>query len=167
MGMDLKALFAAQEPEVDAFIRRRIGSRVDSADLTQETFVRIARIAKEQAVENPRGFLFTVAANLVRDHLRRRVRRDFLDAGPPSEDIACPAPSPEDHMCESEQQHILRKAIDQLPGKTRAIFLLYHAEELSYREIADRLEVSPRTVEYHLRQALLHCREFARRAGLI
>jgi RNA polymerase sigma-70 factor (ECF subfamily) len=62
---------------------------------------------------------------------------------------------------------MLRQAIESLPERTREIFLLYHIEGRSYREIAETLELSPRTVEYRLRQALGHCREYARRTGEI
>ena len=166
MGIDLKSLFVAHEREIGAFVRRRIGNASDAADIAQEAFLRLARLRDAKAVEDPRGFLFTIAANLTRDHLRRVIRRRPAEAGPPQEDLVCPLATPEEQLCSQQQQNVLRAAIDQLPDKTRTIFLLYHVEDCSYREIADRLGISPRTVEYHLRQAIIQCREHARQAGI-
>jgi RNA polymerase sigma-70 factor (ECF subfamily) len=52
----------------------------------------------------------------------------------------------------------LQQAINSLPKKTKEVFLLYRADELTYKQIAVQLAISERTVEYHLRQALIHCR---------
>ena len=54
----------------------------------------------------------------------------------------------------------MHEAIQALPEATRHIFLLYHVDECSYREIGERLQVSPRSVEYQLRRALIDCRAF-------
>lgn len=167
MGMDLKSLFVAHEREVGAFLRRRVGGAADAADLSQEAFLRLAGLRRSEAVEDPRGFLFTVAANLARDHLRRFVRRQRVEAGPVDETLVCPSANPEEALGARQERCVLRDAIDRLPERTRQIFLLYHIEGYSYREIAERMELSPRTVEYHLRQALDHCRKHARRAGAL
>lgn len=60
---------------------------------------------------------------------------------------------------------MLEQAIEALPPGTRAAFLLYRAGDRSYCDIATLLDISPRTVEYHIRQALIHCRRHARVAG--
>lgn len=167
MGIDLKSLFVAHEREVGAFLRRRVGATADAADLSQEAFLRLARLRRSDAIEDPRAFLFTVAANLARDHLRRFVRRQRVEVGPVDETLVCPSPTPEVALGTRQQQRLLREAIDDLSERTREVFLLYHVEGHSYREIAERLGMSPRTVEYHLREALGRCRERAREAGAL
>lgn len=54
----------------------------------------------------------------------------------------------------------MQDAILALPDATRRIFLLYHVDECSYREIGERLSISPRSVEYQLRRALIDCRTY-------
>jgi RNA polymerase sigma-70 factor (ECF subfamily) len=59
-----------------------------------------------------------------------------------------------------QQEQLMQDAILALPEATRQIFLLYHVDELSYREIGERLSITPRSVEYQLRRALIECRAF-------
>ncbi|MNP74893.1 RNA polymerase sigma factor [compost metagenome] len=57
----------------------------------------------------------------------------------------------------------MQAAIESLPEATRHIFLLYHVDGCSYREIGERMNITPRSVEYQLRRALLDCRAFIKR----
>lgn len=47
-------------------------------------------------------------------------------------------------------------AIAGLPDRTRTIFLLHRADDLTYRQIARRLGVTLWTVEYHMKRAIVH-----------
>jgi|AGTN01.3.fsa_nt_gi RNA polymerase sigma factor, sigma-70 family len=161
----LASLFAAHRHRLETFVARRTRDPETAADLTQETFLRMARMRDGDKVEDPSRFLFAVAANLVRDHHRQTARRVPIADGESGEDQACDLPGAEQTLAAREDMAALRAAIGSLPPKTRAVFLLYRVEALSYREIGERLDISPRTVEYHLRQALAHCRAALRRAA--
>lgn len=163
MSVDLKSLFADHGREVDAFLRRRLEDPAAAADLTQEAFLRLARLPKGERIEDPKRFLFTVAANLARDHIRRLVsRRAVMAQSDGSEDAASTEALPDAALIAREEEALLHAAIQALPARTRAVFLLFHVENRSYREIAAALGISPRTVEYHLRQALALCRDYVR-----
>lgn len=163
MSVDLKSLFTDHGNEVDAFLRRRVDDPSTAADLTQEAFLRLARLPRSERIEDPRRFLFTVAANLARDHIRRLITRRSVIAETDGEaDAVCTAALPDNALIAREEEALLREAIDALPDRTRAVFLLFHVENRSYREIGAALGISPRTVEYHLRQALAQCREYVR-----
>ncbi|MDD4514202.1 RNA polymerase sigma-70 factor [Massilibacteroides sp.] len=58
-----------------------------------------------------------------------------------------------------EVQVLLRKAIGELPEKTRAIFLLSREDEKSYKEIAEITGLSVKSVEFHISKALTHLRQ--------
>ena len=58
-----------------------------------------------------------------------------------------------------EIQNILMRAITNLPEKSRVAFMMNRFEELTYHEIADRLNISVKTVESHMGRALRLLRE--------
>ena len=153
-------LFAEQKKALEAFVTRRTGSAQVAADLTQESFLRLARLDSGEKIDNLPAFLFTIASNLVRDHQRQAIRRERVEAGEPSEDLPCSSPSAVDQLSAIQEQTLMHDAIAALPEATRNIFLLYHVDECSYREIAERLAISPRSVEYQLRRALIDCRAY-------
>jgi RNA polymerase sigma-70 factor (ECF subfamily) len=67
--------------------------------------------------------------------------------------------SGEDHLLGSELEQAVRAAIDSLPDKCREVFRLSREHGLKYVEIASTLEVSVKTVEKRMGQALAELRE--------
>jgi RNA polymerase sigma-70 factor (ECF subfamily) len=53
-----------------------------------------------------------------------------------------------------EIRRIMKETLQSLPGKTRQIFLLSRYEGLSYKEIADKMNLSTKSVEFHISKAL-------------
>nr|WP_303627153.1 sigma-70 family RNA polymerase sigma factor [Pseudomonas sp. S12(2018)] len=153
-------MFAEQKNALQAFVARRTGSAQVAADLTQESFLRLARLPPDKQIDNLPAFLFTIASNLVRDHQRQMIRRERLDGGEPSDELPCASPGADEQLAAQQEQALMHDAIQALPEATRHIFLLYHVDECTYREIGARLNVTPRSVEYQLRRALIECRAY-------
>lgn len=65
----------------------------------------------------------------------------------------------EDHTENTVLKDTLMLAISELPEKTRAVFMMSKLDGLSYKEIADELEISPKTVENQMGRAFRHLRE--------
>lgn len=61
-------------------------------------------------------------------------------------------------LIEAELHDKIEEAINELPDKCRAVFLLSKNENLKYREIAEQLNISVKTVEVHMSKALQHLR---------
>ncbi|MEX2403824.1 MAG: sigma factor-like helix-turn-helix DNA-binding protein [Balneolales bacterium] len=57
-----------------------------------------------------------------------------------------------------ELQGLIKHQLDCLPEKTQRIFNLSRKEHYTHCEIAEKLNCSPKTVEYHIGKALQHLR---------
>lgn len=67
--------------------------------------------------------------------------------------------SPDSQLEEMEFQSALQKAVEDLPERPRLVFVLSRVDELSYKEIAQHLSISVKTVESHMGKALKLLRE--------
>ncbi len=121
-------------------------------DIAQETFIRVWVNRREFQPGQLRAYIFKVARNLVVDETRKRVVRAQAVAIP----FAIEQP---DHVLErSEQRDAVQHAVDALPPRRRAAFILAYLHELSYKEAADVLGVSAATVKNHVAAALADLR---------
>lgn len=122
-------------------------------DIAQEVFLRAYRdFAQLAASPSAGGWLKTVATNLALNHVtryRRRwrffseFRRDGDHDGRDAPEVAFP--SSEDLLANvdaSERRRLVDAALARLPDHQRVPLVLFHFEEMSYEEIARRLEVS-------------------------
>ncbi len=134
------------------------GAYQEAEVILQETYVKLLGLKNLQPLrENPRAYLFTVATNLVRDSLRRHMRRktDFHESFEEREHESR-EPSPQGNAEWQQSLQQLKKALLKLKPMTRKIFLLSRFEEMTYPEIAAALSISTRSVERHMSTALKH-----------
>ena len=112
------------------FLYRKVWDTERAEDLAQEAFAR----ALVHRPENPRGWLFVVAANMARDEARRAAREKrhltLLKSEPDAVHTA-----PEDELDGETQRTRLRAALEQLTPRDREALLLWDSG-LSYDEIA-------------------------------
>lgn len=156
--IDLVALARAHGAALRRFLQRRLDSVEVADDLSQEAYLRLARLGDGDGIADQRGYLFTIASNLARDHRRRQRREGSTEPAEALEVLACPIPDPERTVAARQELATLERAIAGLPPKTREILLLFRVEGWTRRQIADHLGLSPKTVEYHMQQAMLRCR---------
>jgi RNA polymerase sigma-70 factor (ECF subfamily) len=135
------------------FFERRTACRSEAEDLVQDVFVRLVAQRDPAAIRNPEAFVFTVAANLIRDQYRsQRVRgtvfedRDGADVADDS-DIERAAGA-------RQELKLAVAALERMPAATRTVFLLHRFEHLSYRAIADRLGLTINQVRGHVARAM-------------
>jgi len=137
------------------FLRRKVGDS-DAPDLVQEVYLRMLSYPAA-AIHEPRTFLFRAAANLVVDHLRKESYRRHDDVDDVCEQVAAPAPDPEETAMGDERLERFRTALAELPPLCRHAFVLNRFDGLTHAEIAERLGLSPKTVQRHIQKALEHC----------
>jgi RNA polymerase sigma-70 factor, ECF subfamily len=104
-----------------------------------------------------KSYLSTTVRNKCLNHLRdnKKFNRDILSM----EDLLADyGNEPQDTMVQADISRNIREAIGELPEKCREIFLLSREENLKYQQIADKLNISIKTVETQMSKALQHMR---------
>lgn len=150
-------LYQANRTWLEQWLSRRLGSRHEAADLSQDTFMRVLASAQPIAeVKEPRAYLLTIGKRLLVNFYRRRsLEQAYLDSLahlPQSH-----APSAQERWQVLETLHALDQLLDGLPWRVRHAFLLSQLEGLRYGEIAARLGVTERSVKRYMAQAYEHC----------
>ena len=156
-GIELDWIATRYYDRLVRFLRRRSRSTEDAADLAQDAFARLAA-ADIREIRKPASFLFTTALNLLRDRARSAHVRHAAYTVPAEEtQLICPAPHAERVLDGEQRLRVLEAALRELSPKCRAVFVLFHFDGLSQRDIADRLRISVSMVEKYVKQALSHC----------
>lgn len=142
---------------LEGWLRRRMGSACDAADLSQDTFLRLLASSQRIAdLQEPRAYLLTVGKRLLSNFYQRRsLEQAYLNAlaSLPEEYV----PSPEQRWLLLETLQALDELLDGLPRAVRRAFLWSQLEGLTYQQIAERLKVSERTIKRYMAQAYEHC----------
>ncbi|MEQ4574354.1 RNA polymerase sigma factor [[Pseudomonas] boreopolis] len=153
-------LFVEHRPTLRGFFARR-GAHEEAEDMVQETYLRLLRAHQSQgeAIANPEAYLYTVAMNLAREQAARRrpapLPLDELE----QLSIALHAGEAADDVVERQQrQQRLQSLLAGLPENTRAVLVMQYRDGLSYRQIAERMGVSPHMVKKHVVRGLSACR---------
>lgn len=147
------------------FFERRLRNKPDPDDLVQEVFLRLIRRGATDGIQSLDGYVFQVAANVLRDYARRwSIRSEEVDSVQLDEIEIEGGFSPERVLLGREAIESLIAALQELPEKTVVIFSLYHFDSISQVEIAKRFGMSLSTVEKHMSRANAHILERLRRA---
>jgi RNA polymerase sigma factor (sigma-70 family) len=160
----LGALFDRHHAAVYRLISRLLRTdRAETDDLVQLTFLEVWRAAKNyRGKGSVRSFLFGIAANTVRHHLRSsRRRRDAIAAIPEPASTSTPA----DHAQRAQQVVRLQLALDELPHDLRAAYVLCDLEEVPGVEAAKILDCREGTLWRRLHDARRALREAIEAGG--
>ncbi|WP_431047852.1 sigma-70 family RNA polymerase sigma factor [Roseateles sp. L2-2] len=154
------SLYVEHHSWLQSLLRKQLGCAVDAADLAQDTFERLLTRREPGKWREPRAFLTTIARGLVVDLYRRRdLERALLEAMAARPDAW--AMSPEDRTVLLETLQAIDDMLDGLARPVREAFLLSQLDGLTYREIAQSLGVSERTIATYMATAMSRCIELA------
>lgn len=139
---------------------RMLGNHEDALDMAQESFIRVYKnLHKFRADSSFSTWLFRITTNICRDELRKRQRKlnmhSFSEYENDKKTIKNMEISddPERISISSELNETIQEKIDQLSPEQKAVFVLKEFEGLSYKEIADVLDISIGTVKSRLSRA--------------
>lgn len=152
----LDALFRQERAGLVRYFAKRVGPEFAN-DLVQDIFVRAATSPQLSSLANPRAFLRRIAQNLLIDRVRRQRCKIVTVVSDQWVESQCPAE--QEHQLEADElETALARALDGLPERTRAIFVMHRFDGKAYREIQNEFEISLAGVEYHMMKALVHVR---------
>ena len=144
------------------FLCRMVGNEDDANDLAQETFVRVFRARMSFRIDEKFStWLFTIAANLARNHFRWRSRHPNVsleaETGEMEQTLGSTLPAneqaPNEQALTAERARAVRAAVGKLPEDLREAIVLCEWEERSVGEAAAILESTPKAVESRLYRA--------------
>jgi len=158
----LVELFETLESPLLHYARQLTGSRETAEDLVQEAFLRLQR--QGDAVRMPRAWLYRTVHNLAMDHGRRHSRESTQPESDAAEDAAAVEALPNEVVERLEMAGLTRLFVEELGPPHRAVIRLRFEENLSYKEIAARLDLSVSHVGVLLHHAVRGLAdEFAKR----
>ncbi len=149
-------LFDRYHASVYHFARTMLGDSEGPEEVLQETFLAVARTADRYTPRDRfRAWLMRIVRNRCLNRIEsRRVRRAVLaEGGWGMVEPASEGPAPSGQVETDEQTAIVRAAIAGLPDRQREAIALYAFEQMTYREIAEILEIPINTVKTLIHRA--------------
>lgn len=127
-------------------------------EIVQDLFVNLYEKRQTLVITTSlKSYLYQSVRNRCLNHLKhQQVQKMHLDQMKPERDFS---DNLEDKIRETELEHMVSKVVDQLPPQCRRIFIMSRVTGLSNGEIAKQLELSKRTVETQISNALKVLRE--------
>ncbi len=137
-------------------VYRMCGDANLAEDAAQEAFIRAWKHLPNYQPRSPfRNWLYRIATNAARDTLRRERETVDVDDLP----LAAPSVGPEEAAERTERGERVQQAVLALPEASRTVLVLREYEGLSYKEIADTLNIPIGTVMSRLNYARKRLRE--------
>lgn len=149
------------EAMLRAWLQSRFGSNVAVNDIIQEAYLRILQIRKKDPVRAPKAFLFATARNLALNAVRNaKVRGEHRVEQLDESEILDESSGVPETVARYEELEILTRAIQSLPDRCRQILTLRKVYGMSQSEIAQKLDISARTVNAQLSIGIHKCTEY-------
>jgi RNA polymerase sigma-70 factor (ECF subfamily) len=162
------ALIRKHERRAYQYAYRLTSNPEEASDVVAEAFVRVY-----SALHNFKGqsafttWFYRILTNCFLDIRKREKSRPAVSLeaalqtpdGELERQIEDPSASPHDESERSERARSVEAAVEQLPEYQKAMIVMYHAEMMSYEEIAEALDLPIGTVKSRLNRARLSLRE--------
>ena len=148
-----ESLFAQWYKPLCRFALRMVGDPELAEDVVQEVFVKFweRRDSLPQDLV-PKAYLYKAVYNACLNAITRQKRTVSM-----APEISDTTPGDQDSDLDLRRQEVQKgidSGLEELPPACKQVFELSRFEEMSYKEIAETMEISPKTVEAHMSKAL-------------
>ena len=163
----LEKLFNHYYPRLFNFSKSILKLEDGIDDILQEVFVKIWKNRKNiNSAATFNSYIFIITRNLLLNELRRQL--SFQNT---KEEVKRLSLANEYSLSEQIDYQELKEKIDafveELPDRQKEVFLLSRSEGLSHKEIAEKLGIKPKTVEYHITLAIRYLKEKTTGIGIL
>lgn len=135
------------------FSRLYLSSITEVEEVVQEVFVKVWETRDFlRADDNFKGYLFIITRNLIFNQFRKSFNENaykltVLSAAMDYYDM-------EDELSAADLKEFIKRMVGELPPRQQEVFKMSRVEHLTYKEIATRLNISEKTVERHINEAI-------------
>lgn len=150
-----KELFTSLYGYLFNFARTLVSGKEAAEEIVSDVFIKVWEKRKElEKIDNLKVYLYVSTRNTAFNYLEKQKRNSTYSLDDISGRFASVYLDPEQLLITAEMLALIQKAIDQLPPQCRIIFKLAKEDGLKYREVAEVLNISVKTVENQLAIAL-------------
>jgi RNA polymerase sigma-70 factor (ECF subfamily) len=140
------------------YIAKVIRDRDDAQDIVQEIFVSLwLRREELPRINSLSAYLFTAARYKGLSYIQANIHKSNYSESL-SGFLTEQNYSPDQHQAAEELQSFINEGVASMPSKMRVVFSLSRTEGLSHKKIAEKLEISDKTVKKQISNALKHIR---------
>lgn len=150
---DFEVLFNQYFESIKNFVYYKTGNTSVSEDIAQETFIKLWERKATINRETVSSLLYTIAANLAKNHIKHQhVVFNFAN----KKSIHEQAETPQQALEGQEFKAKLEQALASLSEAHRTTFLMNRIDQITYTDIAIRLDISVKAVEKRISVATKH-----------
>lgn len=158
---NFQELYDAYYTKSFTFAKSYVQDHMVAEDIVAESFIKLWKITSEKEIDYPQALLFTTLRNRALDYLRQHTLRHTIEeelADIYQEELnirisTLEACNPE-QLFSNEIELIIKKTLESLPEQTCRVFEMSRFEGMHAKEIAEKLNITTKTVEYHITRTL-------------
>ena len=169
----LSILISRHQQRVYIFIYSKVYDRDVTEDIFQDTFIKVIRTLKRGGYNEEGKFLpwvMRISHNLVIDHFRKNKRMPKFDNTGDFNIFSVlgdPDLNAEKRIIKDQVEEDVRKLIDELPEDQRDVLVMRIYKDMSFKEIAERTDVSINTALGRMRYALINLRKVIEKNNIV
>lgn len=159
-----KALYNHYSPRLFQFAFAIIHSRETAEEIVADVFLQVwHKRVRIGALDNLNWYLHVTTRNISYSYYRKNRRRKNFDFEEALLSYYQVHATPEEILIGQEVLQVINQAINELPAKCKLIFRLVKEDNLKYREVAELLHLTPKTVENQMGIAVKKIHEAIRK----